>query len=63
VWSIVDGPYMHDNGSAQVFADGHRRARFVWIADLLPNDLAARTAELMEHGTTVIKRTLEVAWG
>jgi Polyketide cyclase / dehydrase and lipid transport len=51
VWSIVDGPYTHHNGSAQVFAAGNERTRFVWIADLLPNELAARTAQLMEHGT------------
>jgi hypothetical protein len=61
VWSIIDGPYMHHNGCAQVFAHGDDYARFVWITDLLPNELAARTAELMEHGTTVIKRTLENA--
>ncbi len=59
VWSIVDGPYTHHNGSAQVFADGDDRARFVWIADLLPNDHAARTRQLMQHGATVIKETLD----
>jgi hypothetical protein len=60
-WSIVDGPYTHHNGCAQVFPDGDDRTRFVWITDLLPNELAARTAELMEHGTSVIKKTLETA--
>jgi hypothetical protein len=59
VWSVVDGPYTHHNGAAQVFADGEGGARFVWTADLLPDDVAARTAELMEHGTRVVKQTLE----
>ncbi len=58
VWSVVDGPYTHHNASAQVFPDG-KGARFVWIADLLPNELAARTEELMQQGTNVVKQTLE----
>jgi len=48
----------HHNGAAQVFADGDC-TRFVWTADLLPHDLAARTSELMELGIGVVKRTLE----
>jgi uncharacterized protein YndB with AHSA1/START domain len=59
VWSVVEGPYTHHNASAQVFPDGEGRTRFVWIADLLPNDVAARTGQLMEQGTSVVKRTLE----
>ena len=59
VWSIVDPPYTHHNASAQVFADGVDRSLFVWIADLLPNELAGRAAPLMEHALSVIKRTLE----
>jgi len=61
VWSIVDPPYTHHNASAQVFADGADRSLFVWIADLLPHELATRTAPLMEHALSVIKRTLESA--
>jgi hypothetical protein len=59
VWSIVDAPYTHHNGVAQVFAEGESHARFVWSADLLPNELAASTAEAMEQGTSVVKKTLE----
>jgi len=58
-WSVVDGPYAHHNASAQVFAEGESAARFVWIADLLPNELAARTGEMMQEGIGVVKRTLE----
>jgi hypothetical protein len=35
--------------------------RFVWIADLLPNELATRIAPLMEQGMRSIKETLESA--
>jgi Polyketide cyclase / dehydrase and lipid transport len=60
-WSIVDGPYAHHNGVAQVFALGTGRTRFVWTADLLPNELADRTRSMMEQGTAVVKQTLETA--
>jgi len=59
VWSIVDGPYTHHNASAQVFGEGERGARFVWTADLLPNELAGPTGEAMGQGTNVVKQTLE----
>jgi Polyketide cyclase / dehydrase and lipid transport len=61
VWSIVDGPYTHHNGVAQVFAAGDGRTLFVWTTDLLPDQAAPGTAEAMEHGLTAIKRTLEAA--
>jgi uncharacterized protein YndB with AHSA1/START domain len=59
VWSIVDGPYTHHNASAQVFTEDDGRARFVWTADLLPNELAGPTGEAMEQGTNTVKQTLE----
>jgi hypothetical protein len=59
VWSIVDGPYAHHNGSAQVVADGDGRIRFIWVSDLLPDELAPSTAHMMELGLGIIKETLE----
>jgi hypothetical protein len=61
VWSVVDGPFTHHNASAQVFAEGEQGTRFVWIADLLPDELATRIGPLMEQGTRSIKQTLESA--
>ena len=40
-WSIVDDPYTHHNGVAQVFAQPDGQTRFVWVTDLLPNEIAA----------------------
>jgi uncharacterized protein YndB with AHSA1/START domain len=60
VWSVVDGPYTHHNGAAQVFAEGEG-CRFVWTADLLPNEAAAITGEMMERGIDVLKETQEAA--
>jgi Polyketide cyclase / dehydrase and lipid transport len=58
-WSVREGPYTHHNGVAQVFAEGPERSRFVWSADLLPDQLEERTSEAMEHGIGVVKQTLE----
>jgi hypothetical protein len=61
-WSILDGPYTHHNASAQVFDAGDGAgARFVWIADILPHEIAPRTSELMDRGMNTIKHTLEAA--
>jgi uncharacterized protein YndB with AHSA1/START domain len=61
VYSVVESPLhsTHDNSSAQVVADADGRSRFVWIKDVLPDDLAPRIDELMEQGIGVVKRTLE----
>lgn len=63
VWSIVDGPYTHHNGAAQVLANEDGTTRFVWIADLLPNEMAAVTGELMERGVDTVKQSLEASAG
>src|SRR5262245_27881337 len=54
-WSAIGGPLTHHNASAQVFADGERRSRFVWIADLLPHELAPAIAGMMDQGLAVMK--------
>ena len=59
VWSVVGGRFKHHNASAQVFADQEGRSRFVWIADLLPDEIVADIRALMEQGSAVIKKTLE----
>lgn len=45
-------------------AVGHRsatRCRFVWITDVLPDELAERLGELMDGGMRAMKRALEAA--
>jgi carbon monoxide dehydrogenase subunit G len=59
VWSVVGGRMTHHNGAAQVFADGADGCRFVWTADLLPNEVAPVIAAMMEQGIAVVKDTLE----
>ena len=60
-WSAVGGAMTHHNASAQVFADGADGCRFVWIADLLPNEVAPGIAAMIEQGLAVIRQTLEHA--
>jgi carbon monoxide dehydrogenase subunit G len=59
VWAIVGGKFSHYNAAAQVIPDGPERSRFVWTADLLPNDMAAGVATMIEAGLAVIKKTME----
>src|SRR6266511_3628039 len=52
VYSVVESPLQstHDNSSAQVVASADGGSRFVWIKDVLPDELAPRIDELMEQG-------------
>jgi len=59
VWAVVGGRPSHHNASLQVFAEGERRSRVVWIADLLPDDLAGPIAGLIDQGMAGMKKTLE----
>ena len=60
-WSVVGGRMTHHNASAQVFSDNNGGTRFVWIADLLPHELAPAITQMIEAGLAVIKRTMESA--
>jgi len=59
VWSIVGGRPTHHNGSMQIVAEGPQRCRAVWIADLLPHELAPEIDGMMQQGLQVMKQTLE----
>ncbi len=59
-WAVVGTTLTHHNASAQVFAEGERSCRFVWIADFLPNEPAPAIAGMIEHGLAAMKRHLDV---
>ena len=59
VWAVVGGRMLHHNASMQVVADGAGRTRVVWIADLLPNELAPVIAGMIDQGLAAMKKTLE----
>jgi len=58
-WSARGGRLTHHNASVQVFADGTRRCRLVWIADLLPNELAGEIRAMIDQAAAVMKKTLD----
>jgi Polyketide cyclase / dehydrase and lipid transport len=58
-WSARGGRLSHHNASVQVFADGARRCRLVWIADLLPNELAGDIRAMIDQAAAVMKKTLD----
>jgi Polyketide cyclase / dehydrase and lipid transport len=62
-YAIVDGSltFAHHSASAQVIPNTDGGSRFVWITDLLPDELAPVVHEYMEHGIGVIKQTVEAA--
>ncbi len=59
VWSASGGRLSHHNASAQVFADGDKRSRLDWMADLLPDELAGEIRTMMEHGAAAMKKAFE----
>lgn len=57
-WSVVGGRMSHHNASLQVFPESEGRSRLVWIADLLPNEVAPVITGMIEEGMRVMKTTL-----
>ena len=58
-WSARGEPLTHHNASIQVFPVSHDRCRVVWIADLMPNEVAEAIGEMIQHGLDTMKQTLE----
>jgi len=55
-WSVLDAPQMrYHHASLQLFeSDGGCRA--LWIADLLPDEIAPQIAAMIEQGLAAMKR-------
>jgi carbon monoxide dehydrogenase subunit G len=58
-WSARGEPLTHHNASIQVFSEGHDRCRIVWVADLMPNQVAEAIGEMIQQGLDTMKQTLE----
>jgi len=58
-WAIVDEPFIHYNGAAQVTPHDDGTCRFTWLSDLLPNELAPVVEAMIDAGIADIKRTQE----
>jgi Polyketide cyclase / dehydrase and lipid transport len=62
-WSARGKPFTHHNASIQVFSEGNEKSRVVWIADVMPNEVADTVGEMMSQALGVMKQTLEADQG
>jgi carbon monoxide dehydrogenase subunit G len=60
-WAIVGQQFRHYSGAAWVEADPKGGSRFIWTADLLPNELAGQVDQMMTVGIAVVKHTMEAS--
>ena len=60
-WAVVGQQFRHYNGAARVTEDIDGGSYFVWMADVLPDELASQVESMMTAGIEVIKKTLEGA--
>ena len=60
VWAVVEGRPTHHNGAIQVFPH-NGGCRLVWIADLLPHEMAPAIAGMIEQGLAAMQQALEHA--
>ncbi len=58
-WSARGDILTHHNASIQVFSNGDGKCRVVWIADLMPNEVAEAIDEMIQYGLNTMKQTLE----
>jgi hypothetical protein len=58
VYAIASERLKQHSASAQVFAESDGRTRFVWITDVLPNEIAPYIDAQMEHGAAAIQKAL-----
>lgn len=61
VWSVVGGRMTHHNASVQVFPETGGGCRIVWIADLLPDELAPAITGMIEQGMASMQATLNAS--
>lgn len=59
VWSVVSERFTHHNGSLQVFVNADGETKVVWIADLLPDEAAGMSSQIMDHGMSAMKTALD----
>ncbi len=60
VYSVVGGVATHHNASFQVIPVGPHRTTLMWITDMLPDAAADKLGPMIEAGSSVIKRTLDL---
>jgi len=59
VYSARSENLAHHNAYFKVVSIGENRCRVVWVADLLPDEVAETIAGMMEQGSVAMKRALD----
>lgn len=58
-WCAVGGRLTHHNASAQVIPLGETSCKVLWVADLLPHEMAPPIAAMIEQGLAAMKSSQE----
>ena len=58
-WGAEHESLDHYNASVQVFSEGDQNCRVVWIADVMPNEVAGSISEMIAQALKTMKQTLE----
>jgi carbon monoxide dehydrogenase subunit G len=61
-YSSVGGRASHHNAYFQVLPGTEGQSRVLWVTDLLPDELRAPIAQMVELGASAIQRTLEQSY-
>ena len=56
VYAVVSQRVKQHSASIQIFADGDNRSRVVWIADVLPDEIASYIDGQMDLGTLAMQK-------
>lgn len=59
VVATVGGRIQHLNSAVQVFAEGQRRSRVIWVVDFLPNEIIDRVRDIVDREVAAARETLE----
>jgi hypothetical protein len=57
-WSIASERVKQHSASVQVLADGATRSRVIWIADVLPHEIAPYMDAQMDLGALAMQKAL-----
>jgi polyketide cyclase/dehydrase/lipid transport protein len=61
-YTSIGGRASHHNASIQVIARGAGDCRIAWTTDLLPDDMEAPIAQMVDGGCAAMKATLEAGF-
>ncbi|EGP09110.1 hypothetical protein CSIRO_1272 [Bradyrhizobiaceae bacterium SG-6C] len=61
VYAVISERIRQHSASVQIVEDGDGRSRFVWIVDVLPNEIAPYISGQMDLSIAAVKKKLESA--